>query len=81
MLLGFVLPARLKSDCAPPSALHPEMNMTGPEVLAMRQRMGLTQVELAERLGVSDRTVQRYEEGGCPEVVARLLAKLAEEEA
>ena len=37
--------------------------------------------ELAERLGVSDRTVQRYEEGGCPEVVARLLAKLAEEEA
>lgn len=53
--------------------------MTGPEVLAIRQRLGLSQLELAERLGTSERTVRRWESEGAPELVARFLKSMEEE--
>lgn len=37
--------------------------MTGPELVAARQRMGLTQDALAFRLGVHADTVSRWERG------------------
>jgi transcriptional regulator with XRE-family HTH domain len=38
--------------------------MTGAEFLAIRQRVGLTQTDLAERLRLDDlRTIRRYEKG------------------
>lgn len=52
--------------------------MSGPEVLAMRQRLELSQAELAEKLGVSERTVRRWEQCGCPEVIARILQRHVE---
>ena len=54
--------------------------MTGPEVLAMRQKLQLSQLELAEKMGTSERTVRRWESEGCPEIVARFLTKMVEEE-
>ncbi|WP_295617680.1 helix-turn-helix transcriptional regulator [uncultured Intestinimonas sp.] len=42
---------------------------------ALRQRRGLTQQELADRLGVSNKSVSRWESGGYPDVP--LLVPLA----
>ncbi len=43
----------------------------------LRQQQGLTQAQLAERLGVSDKAVSKWERGqGCPEL--SLLAALSE---
>lgn len=52
--------------------------MTGEEVLAMRQRLQLNQPELAEKMGVSERTIRRWESEGCPEIVAKFLVNLVE---
>jgi DNA-binding transcriptional regulator YiaG len=53
--------------------------MTGDEVRAARQRLGLTQAQFAERLGVARMTVVRWENGwmavgSTAAVLIRLLA-------
>lgn len=53
--------------------------MSGEEVLAMRQRLQVSQIELADRMGVSERTVRRWEDEGCTEMVAKFLVKLVED--
>lgn len=52
--------------------------MKGAEVLAIRQRLHLSQEEMAERMGVSERTIRRWETEGCTEFVARFLTKMEE---
>ena len=49
--------------------------MTGPEFLAARTALGLTQGALATALGVARRTVQQWEAGdrAAPEPVARII--------
>ena len=47
--------------------------MTGPEARALRERMGVTQIELAQKLGVSTRTYQRWERDGLPKTGELLL--------
>lgn len=49
--------------------------MTGEELRRTRKRLGLTQVALAERLGVASNTVARWERDELPvrEPVARLI--------
>lgn len=37
--------------------------MTGPEILAARQSLGLSQATLADRLGVDVMTISRWERG------------------
>jgi transcriptional regulator with XRE-family HTH domain len=53
--------------------------MTGKEVRAIRRKMGLTQQELADRVGVARNTIARWEMGvmGVRESAARLLRLLA----
>jgi DNA-binding XRE family transcriptional regulator len=48
----------------------------GPNVLAHRLRMGMTQTQLAEQVGITDRTIRAIEtgHGSCP---ARVLVALA----
>lgn len=48
------------------------------EVLAIRQRMGATQEQIAELVGVTVRTWQRWETGEVPVpvTVAKLLVRL-----
>ena len=55
--------------------------MTGRELKTLRQQMGLTQKELAEKLGVPWNTVARWEVGMRKifEPVARLVHYLAKE--
>ena len=55
--------------------------MTGQELKALRQQMGLTQKELAKKLGVPWNTVARWEVGMRKifEPVARLVHYLAKE--
>jgi DNA-binding transcriptional regulator YiaG len=52
--------------------------MTADEFAAKRSHLGLSQSELAERLGVHVRTIGKWERGerGIPEPVARLLATI-----
>lgn len=55
-----------------------------PEVfLSIRQRLGLTQQDLAKLLGVSQRAVQYYEAGSrkVPGPVARILGLMEKENA
>jgi len=54
--------------------------MTGAEVRRLRRRLGLTQVQLAERVGVNPITVSRWERGamGIRESAARLIRLLAQ---
>jgi transcriptional regulator with XRE-family HTH domain len=60
--------------------------MTGPELRALRQRLGLTQAQCAERLGLSLNTVARYEMPSnqgrfpVPETVAQLMRMWVEGE-
>ncbi|MBE6752859.1 MAG: helix-turn-helix domain-containing protein [Ruminococcaceae bacterium] len=50
---------------------------TGELIRHLRTALGLTQLQLAERLGVSDKAVSKWERGlGCPDVV--LMPELAE---
>jgi transcriptional regulator with XRE-family HTH domain len=55
--------------------------MTSEELKDLRAELGLTQPELAKRLGVARNTVTRWEMGirGIPEPVARLLEFLRKE--
>jgi len=52
--------------------------MTAEHFASERSRLGLSQSELAARLGVHVRTIGKWERGerGIPEPVARLLATL-----
>ena len=54
------------------------MVMLGEEVLALRQRLQLSQEELAQKMGVNGRTVRRWESEGCPELVAKFLVMMVE---
>lgn len=53
--------------------------MTGDEVRRIRKRLGLTQAEFAQRVGVHFVTVSRWEHGrmGVRESAARLIRLLA----
>jgi DNA-binding transcriptional regulator YiaG len=57
--------------------------MTGKQIQTIRLRLGLTQAELAEKLGVARNTVTRWESEtiGIKESAARLLQLLAKETA
>lgn len=55
--------------------------MTGEELRRLRKRLGLTQAQLAERVGVTRNTIARQERGesGIGEPLARLIRLLAEQ--
>ena len=55
--------------------------MTGVEIRALREKLGWTQVALAEAIGVTSNTVARWERGemAISEPAARLLQKIAAE--
>ena len=55
--------------------------MTGDELKQLRMRLGLTQEELGQRLGVARVTVARWEIGlrRVPELAARLMQHVAKE--
>jgi transcriptional regulator with XRE-family HTH domain len=60
--------------------------MTGKELRAIRQRLGLTQVLFAERLGITSNSLARQERGvmgigGSTVKLAQLLLELAGKEA
>lgn len=43
--------------------------ITGAAIKGLRERNGMTQLQLAERLGVSDKTVSKWETGkGYPDI-------------
>ena len=54
--------------------------MTAHELKELRNHLGLTQTELAQRLGVALRTVQSWELGerGISEPISRLVKTLSE---
>lgn len=52
------------------------MPMTATEVRERRQQLGLTQSELGKRLGVSERTVARWETNGVTGVTQWALGRL-----
>jgi transcriptional regulator with XRE-family HTH domain len=56
--------------------------MTPEQFRRLRDAVGLTQAEAAERLGVTRLSVARYETGarGIPEPVARLWLRICEHE-
>ncbi len=56
------------------------MPMKAERVLAIRQRLDKTQVEMAKEMGVSERTYQRWEKLGASDLAAKLLRKLEEED-
>ena len=57
------------------------VSMVAADVLAIRTSLGLTQLEMSEKIGVSERTFCRWEraEQPVPEIAARLLARIAED--
>ena len=56
--------------------------MTGVEIRALREKLGWTQVALADALGLTSNTVARWERGemAISEPTARLLQKIAAEQ-
>ena len=56
--------------------------MTGVEIRAFREKLGWTQMVLAEAIGVTSNTVARWERGEMTisEPAARLLQKIAAEQ-
>jgi len=56
--------------------------MTGVEIRAFREKLGWTQMALAEAIGVTSNTVARWERGemAISEPTARLLQKIVVEE-
>ena len=59
------------------------MTMTGNELLAVRRRLGWTQAQLAEAVGVAPNTVARWERGelSMREPAVRLVRLLAAQNA
>jgi transcriptional regulator with XRE-family HTH domain len=56
--------------------------MTSKEFRAFRLRLGLTQLQLAERMGVRSNTVWRWEHGALPRIAGLAIkGVLAEERA
>jgi transcriptional regulator with XRE-family HTH domain len=55
-----------------------DLNKTGLFISALRKQNGLTQKELAEKIGVTDKAVSRWETGkGFPDVsILKLLAEV-----
>jgi putative transcriptional regulator len=62
--------------------LYVAYSMTGVEIRALREKLGWTQMALAEAVGVTSNTVARWERGEMTisEPAARLLQKIAAEE-
>jgi putative transcriptional regulator len=70
-------------DTAPelPSKVRPRIVYTPPlpNVRRIREQMGLTQVEFAKRFGLSQRTVEQWEQGrALPDRPARILLAVIE---
>lgn len=55
------------------------ITMTGDNVRSLREKLGLTQLDLSILTGVTERSVRRWEEKGVGPVVARLLTMIAAE--
>ena len=55
--------------------------MTSKEFRAVRLRLGLTQLQLAERFGVRANTVWRWEHGDLPRIAALAMRGVLAEEA
>lgn len=55
--------------------------MTPAALRAIRRRLGWTQAELAEAIGIASNTVARYERGelGIPEPTARFVERIQKE--
>ena len=71
------------SDTAPelPSKVRPRIVYTPPlpDVRRIREQMGLTQAEFAKRFGLSQRTVEQWEQGrAVPDRPARVLLAVIE---
>jgi excisionase family DNA binding protein len=68
-------------DCRA-SCLYATYSMTGVEIRALREKLGWTQMALAEAVGVTSNTVARWERGemAISEPAARLLQKIAAEQ-
>ena len=62
--------------------LYAAYSMTSGEIRALREKLGWTQVALAEAIGVTSNTVARWERGemAISEPAARLLQKIAAEQ-
>ena len=62
--------------------LYAAYSMTGGEIRALREKLGWTQMALAEAIGVTSNTVARWERGemAISEPAARLLQKIAAEQ-
>ncbi|HPD02809.1 MAG TPA: helix-turn-helix transcriptional regulator [Eubacteriales bacterium] len=58
--------------------INMDLNKTGLFISALRKQNGLTQKELAEKIGVTDKAVSRWETGkGFPDVsILKLLAEV-----
>lgn len=52
--------------------------LSGNEVLQIRQKLGMTQREMAYRLGVSENTYRRWERQGATPVASRALEAMVE---
>jgi DNA-binding transcriptional regulator YiaG len=61
--------------------LYVAYSMTGVEIRALREKLGWTQMALAEAVGVTSNSVARWERGemAISEPAARLLKKIAVE--
>ena len=53
--------------------------MNKDKVIAARQKLGLFQREMAERLGVTERTIMRWERAGCSKSRALAIENLMRE--
>ncbi|MGO9062052.1 MAG: helix-turn-helix domain-containing protein [Candidatus Binataceae bacterium] len=67
---------------APGVMLYATYSMTAMEIRALREKLGWTQMSLAEAVGVTSNTVARWErdEMAISEPAARLLKKIAAEQ-
>jgi len=61
--------------------LYVAYSMSAVEIRSLREKLGLTQMALAQAVGVTSNTVARWERGEMriPEPAARLLRKIAAE--
>ena len=57
--------------------IHMDQYVTGTTIKALREKAGMTQLQLADRLGVTDKTISKWETGkGYPDIT--LLEPIAE---